>query len=394
MGIKKIVLEKANRLYQLPPELMTFIPREQRVRLLRRAEVVDLASFVWPVRFGEHDLTSPASLVPADSLKIAELKEELAAWLQRQHGGHFNAEHEIFVGGSITSLIFALCLAYVDHGDLAFAPDLGIPTYRRGIIAAGGEPVTYPITAKTNWQPDFERLGTSLGRVARLLFLNTPHNPTGSELNQQDMDDLVWRASREHLLVVNDAAYQAIPDRPPVSLLSAAGGKKVGVELYSFAYQFGLPHLPFGFVAGNREVIAALKQTKRLMPVAIPSGYVDLIMEAIRKFPTPRLKEVRQDVAQAADAADRLLRTLQLTRAGFRTVPFLWVRSESRRQSVALARQFFRRYRLLTVPGSDFGESGEGYLRLSLTPGKQGYVDADERLRKRRLSLKKKEAES
>lgn len=393
MIVKKIVLEKANRLHQLPPELLTFVPSEQRHNLLRRGDTIDLATFRWPISFGDFELTAPVSLEPVNDRRLSELKEALAAWLAAQHGTNVLADKEIFIGGSISSLMFTLCLAFIDPGDLAFVPDLGLPVYRRAIVAAGGEPVTYTISAKSGWQPEFDRITTRLGKVARLLFLNSPHNPTGAELSQQEMENLVWNAGRENLLVINDAAYQAIPDREPVSLLSVSGGKKVGVEVYSFAYLFGLPWLPFGFVAGNREVIAALEQASRLCPAALPSGYVDMIFEIVRKYPSPGLREARRTFGRAADAAEKLVELMGLSKTGFRTIPYLWLQTEARRQSVGLARQLFRKYRLLVVPGSDFGESGEGFIRLSLTAGESAYAEAADRLKKRRLSLKKKESE-
>ena len=393
MTVKKIVLEKANRLYQLPPELLTFVPSDQRRRLLRRADMVDLATFGWPVAFADFDRSSSLSLQPINDNRIDELKEAIAAWVSAQHGTRIVADKEVFVGGSISTLLHTLSLAFIDHGDLAFVPDLGLPAYRRAVVASGGEPVTYTISAKSGWQPEFDRITTRLGRVARILFLNSPHNPTGAELSQQEMENLVWNASRENLLVVNDAAYQSIPDRPPVSLLSVAGGKKVGVELYSFSYQFGLPWLPFGFVVGNREVIAALELSSRLCPAALPAGFADMIFDAIRKYPSTRLRDVRQYLSRTADSAGRLAEQLGLSKTGYRTTPYLWYQIESRRQSVAFARQLFRKYRLLVVPGSDFGESGEGFVRLSLTAGEKAFADAAERLKKRRLSLKKKETD-
>lgn len=394
MLVKKIVLEKANRLHQLPPELLTFVPSEQRGRLLRRGDTIDLATFRWPILFKDFEPTTAASLQPTDERRLGELKEALAAWLATQHGTHILADKEIFVGGSISCLLHALCLAFIDHGDLAFVPDLGLPAYRRAVVSAGGEPVTYSISAKSGWQPEFDRITTRLGKVARLLFLNSPHNPTGAELSQQEMENLVWNAGRENLLVVNDAAYQAIPDRKPVSLLAVSGGKKVGVEVYSFAYQFGLPWLPFGFVAGNREVIAALEQASRLCSTALPAGYADLIFEAIRKYPAPTLRDTRRSFGRAADTSEKFVELLGLNKTGFRTIPFLWLQTESRRQSVVLARQLFRKYRLLVVPGTDFGEGGEGYVRVSLTAGEHAFAEAADRLKKRRLALKQKDTDA
>lgn len=384
MVITKVQLEKANRLFQMPPGLMSFVRSEERKGLLRRDDLIDLASFTWPAA-PEGKAPNAAAFEPAGRDQLGELREELAAWLNARHGCRIAADREIFMGGSITALVTMLALAFLDNGDIAFVPELGLPSYRQAVTSAGAEPVGYTISAKTGWLPDFERLGTRLGRVARLAFINSPHNPTGRELSEQEMAGLIWTASRENLLVVNDAAYQSIAERPPVSLLSISGGSRVGLELHSFAYALGLPRLPFGFALGNREAITTLKQVSRLVPTTFPAGYVQMAVEAIRAYPNPTLRAARQQIARTADRARALMELLDLEESTRRTIPFLWARIPSRRSATALARQLFRRHRILTIPGTDFGDSGEGYLRLSLTAGEQAYDEAVSRIKKRRL---------
>ena len=217
MVIKKVVIDKANRLYQWPPEINSFIPSLPKPSLLKKNQPVDLASFSWPV-LDKQQFSPPESLQAADQEQINGLKEELAGWFQSYHGVKIDPLKEIYIGGSISSLLFSIALAFVDNGDIAFVPDLGIPLYRRVITACGGEPVTYSITQKNDWLPDFERIHTSLGRIAGVLFLNSPHNPTGAELREKDLVDLIWLAGRENIMVVNDAAYGAVSDRKHTSL--------------------------------------------------------------------------------------------------------------------------------------------------------------------------------
>ncbi|MBD3404058.1 aminotransferase class I/II-fold pyridoxal phosphate-dependent enzyme [candidate division GN15 bacterium] len=393
MVITKVVLEKANRLYQLPPGLLSFMRAEERRGLLKRDDLVDLAAFNWPVPIPEGTLDGDA-LTPANRDELAALREEIAGWMQTRHGCRVLPDKEIFVGGSITSLLTMLGLAFLDHGDIAFVPELAVPSYRQAITSAGAEPAAYPMSAKTDWLPDFERLGTRVGRVARLAFVNSPHNPTGAELSEQAMANLIWTASREHILVVNDAAYQSIAKRRPVSLLAASGGSKVGVELYSFAYTFGLPRLPYGFVVGNREAISTLKQAARLMPTTIPTGYCNWIIAAIRAFPNEALRNLQQQLARTADRASTLLQQLSLEGTTSGTTPYLWARVPERRNAAAFARQLYRRHRILTIPGTDFGDSGEGYLRLTLSCGEAAYDEAIVRVKKKRLLRKKKKESS
>ena len=233
--IKKVIIDKANRLYQMPLDILSFLPSSERKLILRQADLVDLASFNWPISFTPDQAPTLESLRPATSERLNNLKEEIAGWMAAQHQVKLNTK-EILIGPGISAMVYASSLAYIDHGDLAFVPNLGLPLYRRAVVACGGDAIGYGVSAKQDWKADFSKVSTRVGRVARLLYINSPHNPTGAELNDKELDSLVWTASRENLLVINDAAYHSIPSRLPISLLSIDGAKRVGVEPCSFSY--------------------------------------------------------------------------------------------------------------------------------------------------------------
>ncbi len=383
MASKKVIIEKADRLYQLPPEPTKFLPEHRRRSLIRKMEVLDLAGFDWPVPFEASHSLKPTDLAPASSESIAALKEELANWYHQHLHVKLLPEKEIFIGHSTTNLLYSLALAFVDHGDIVFVPEVGIPLYRRVTVACGAEPVAYSVTGKDGWMPDFERVNTRLGRVAKILFLNSPHNPTGAELGEKDMTSLAFQAGRDNIIVVNDAAYMTVSGRKPVSLLAATGGKKIGVEVGSFSYLFGLPRLPIGFVVGNRDIINGLKQAARLTPMTVNEYLTRRAISAVQRFPNENLKGARTHIASSRAEAVKLLDLLELEPTGYDTVPFVWGRIERRRGSAFAAGQMFRSGRIMAIPGVAFGESGEGFLRFSLTAAPDTYTKALERVRKK-----------
>ncbi len=385
MPVRKVVIDKANRIYQMPPEVSDFIPVGHKFFGLGRTDVIDLASFQWPVAADSGLNLQPGALAPASHEQLSNLREELSGWLGRTHGVRILPDKEIFIGGGISTLTLQMTMAYIDAGDAAFVPAVGVPLYRACVTACNGQPVAYSVSSKSDWLPKFDRISTSLGRVARLLFLNSPHNPTGVELSHKDLSELVWTAGRQNTLIVNDAAYASISPRPPVSLIAVVGGKKVGVELGSFAYQFGLPSLPFGYAVGSREAISGLEKTARLTPHFLPSVAVNAAIEAIRRHPSPALLTIRDQIARSAAGATELLELLRLERSGQASVPFEWARIERRMPSTNLCRTLLRRFRIAVAPGLAFGENGEGYMRFSLLAGPEAYAEACRRVRKSRL---------
>ena len=375
----------------MPPEVDDFIPSGRKIFGLSRSGMINLASFRWPVTFDNDQQPRGEDLMPASALQLGGLKEELAAWLSRTHGVRIVPDKEIYIGSGISGLAWQMALAHVDAGDAAFVPGVGVPLYRACVTACNGQPVTYTLSDKTDWKPRLDRLNTGLGRVARLLFLNTPHNPTGAEMTHKEMAELVWIAGRLNILIVNDAAYASISSRPPASLLAVAGGKKVGVELGSFAYQFGLPPLPFAYAVGSREAINGLDKTARLVRCYIPAFAVTMALEAIRRYPSDALVKVRNEISRASAEAAALMSLLGLERAGQPSVPYEWARIERRLPSTNLARTLLRRFRIAVAPGLGFGENAEGYLRFSLLAGAKAFAEACNRVRRSRLGRKRED---
>ena len=391
MPIKRVVIDRANRVYQLPPDVLASVITDGRPSLIRRSQAIDLASFKWPAAFKKEKLPDADTLAPADSNLLGSLRQDLAEWYLKRHKVRLNPDTELFIGGGITHLVNLLTLCYVDNGDVAFVPNLGVPLYRAAVTSCGGEPIGYTISSKNDWVPQFDRVGTRLGMVARLLFINSPHNPTGVDLGEKDFTELVGLASRENILLVNDFAYASIPSRSPVSLLSVTGGKKVGVEIGNLSYLLGLPPIPLGYVAGHRDVINGLKQLPGRGQSFLPSYLVELARAGIRHFPSAQLRSMREYLQSAENSASQLTKALELEKCGRAGIPFVWARIESRGSSNSLARALYRRHRLLVVPGLSFGENGEGFLRLSLTAGAEAFEAAARRIERGRMKKDSKE---
>ncbi len=384
--IKKVIIDKANRTYQFPPDIFSFLPDNDKPSLIKKTELIDLGKFNWNVPYDKELTITPASLQPASAKKTEELKESIADFVYEQHQVKINTKKEIFIGGGITQILFSTALAYIEPGDIVFVPELGFPLYRKVTTAAGGETVSYSVSSKTNWKPDFKKLSTRVGHVSRFLFLNTPHNPTGCTLNQSELEKLVAIASKENIAVINDAAYQSIIGEPNSSLIGTKNGKRIGLEVYSFSYQFGLPRLPFGFAVGSKEIIEGLSQTATLFSKHIPEYYVDLALEGIREYPSDNIAALQKQFSKSKTEAEKLFELLNIESGTSNISPFIWGKLSKRKSANKFATQLFRKYRILTIPGTVFGNNGEQFIRLSLTASPSDYQQAYSRIKKK-LSL-------
>ncbi len=385
MLIKKVLIDRADRLYQMPPDILDFARPLLGKPILPGQPILDLASFEWPNMDESAEKLPSDSLLPASTAKLAALKTTLAEWLSQYFGRDRITPKEIFLGGGIRSLFYHLAIAFVEPGDPVLVPALGIPAYRKSITAMGGLPVSYPLSSRNNWSPDFSKISARVGQAVRVCIINSPHNPTGAELDEATLEQLILRCGKENMLLVNDACYHAIPSRKPLCLSASEYGTKVGLELFSFSYLLGLPPISFGFAVGHRHLISALEAAAAIQPVGIPVGFVDMVSSALRQSGSRSISSYRQRFTATSAVAQELLGKLGMTSATPATTPFLWAKIPQRRNSVAFARMLLKRYRILTVPGTSFGESGQGYVRLSLTAPKDRYQSANDRIKARHL---------
>jgi LL-diaminopimelate aminotransferase len=371
--------------------LFTTLPKEKEKTLLKKTDILNFSKFSWPLETEEELTLNAHSLQPASASKLDSLKSELAGWFEKHHGVQLDPDKEIYIGSGVRNLILNIGLAFIDRGELAFVPELGYPHYKRTVVACGGDTILYRVSAKSDWLPDFSTVSSPIGRIARLLFLNSPHNPTGAVSNEKELNKLAAVAAKENVMIINDAAYQSLSDAKPPSLLSVKAGTKIGAEVYSLAYTLGLPALPFGFVAGHSEIINGLNQIASLSPQPVLNLFCELALEAIRKFPNQALLAMRRRISDSRAEAMKLFDLLELEPSGYNTVPFLLGRIAGRRSSLVAAKILYHGAKIVALPGSEFGEGGEGYLRFSLTAPPETYVKAIQRVRKRQRLFRRNE---
>lgn len=322
---------------------------------------------------------SAETLEPANDQQLTALREVISDWAARELSVRVDPVKEVFIGGGTSDNLHLAALAYLDPGDLAIYPNPGYPTYRQAILSHGAEPLGYQLTEKHGFKPRLKHFSERVGRAARLLFLNNPHNPSGAELDIEELDELLWLAARDNLLVLSDAAYYAYRTGEGVSILHSASGRRVGLEFYSFSYLLGVPKAPFGFAIGAKDLIAGLEAAAKVRPPMMMSRWVTRATGALAQYPGATTMNSRARIRESWRPAHELCEALKaepVSREGF---PYLLARIKRRTASQTFANSALRRWGIVTLPAVAFGDLGEGYLRLSLTRGPLPFQEALQR---------------
>ena len=365
----------SSRLDKVPPYL--FAELERTISSMQ-ADGIDVIS----LGIGDPDLPTPEPVIEAAARALRDaathdyptnhgtqaFREAVAAFYRDRFGVDLATEGEIVpvLGGKEgVSHIALVCL---DPGDLALAPDPGYPPYTSGPLFANAEPYYLPLREENGFLPDLEAIPDDVLGRANLLFLNYPNNPTGAVI-AEDYFECAIAFSRDHdLIVVHDSAYSEIcfeGYRAP-SFLAAPGAKDVGVEIFSLSKGWNMTGWRCALLAGNADVVERYRQLKTNidsgMFEAMQAAAIAALTEA-REFPQEMsaIYERRRDLVAAALCAIGLDVRPPLA------TPYFWVRVPDGHTSASFSQLVLERAAVVISPGSAYGPSGEGFVRISLT---------------------------
>ncbi|MEZ5360178.1 MAG: pyridoxal phosphate-dependent aminotransferase [Candidatus Zixiibacteriota bacterium] len=382
--VKRLVLEKADRLYHLPSVIDEFLPGRRRLKSVTRHDLIDLARFNWQG-------AEPRPPVDSQNCDVVKLCQATATWYTNRFGGRLNPKKEIFIGGSIRQIINLLALVYFNPGDVVLIPDPGIWHYRAAAALASAETVPYHLFERNNYKPAIQALADNKSRLAKAMFLNSPQNPTGQKFTPDDLGELLHLAGRENLMLILDQAFEGLVDGDNrASAFALPGGRKVCVELYSYGYNFGQSSPAPAFAVGQPAIISALNQAAYVFGLLPTSEHITRALTACEHQNDIELLKPR--FAERRKLAEQLCAKLRLIPAPHNIGPFFWAKLPGRKQSQRFCRRLYLRCGILAVPGIAFGENGEGYIRMSLTASTDDYKKAIAAADKLILSTQRKKS--
>ena len=365
----------ARRIEKLPPYLFTEISRKIAAK---RAAGVDVVTFA----IGDPDIPTPGHIM--DSLHAAadepanhrypeteglpEFRQAVARWYERRFGLSFDPDKEVqpLLGSKEGINNVALCL--IDPGDVALVPDPGYTVYATGTMFCGGEPYYMPLKEENDFLPDFSAIPADVARQAKLMWLNYPNNPTSAVAGLDFYEEAVRFAKQYDITICHDGPYSevAYDGYRPVSFLQAEGARDVGIEFHSLSKSFNMTGWRIGMAVGNPTLIEALFRIKSNIDSGIP--------QAIQRMAITALDGPQDciDVHNAIYQRRRDLLVDALQACGLRVRPpkaslYIWAHVPDGFTSAELAARLIDDIGVVVTPGSGYGPSGEGYVRLSLT---------------------------
>jgi LL-diaminopimelate aminotransferase len=368
-------LQVAERIRDLPN--YPFVAINAQVRQLQEA-----GRKIYNMNMGSPDLPPPAWVVEALSTAahnphkhgyagyqgLPAFRQAVARYYQKLFGVELDPEKEVLpLLGSKEGLV-NMTLALVGSGDAVLIPNPAYPAYEMAARLAGGEPYLFPLLESENYLPNLDRLPVEVAERAKILWANYPHNPTGVVASLEDYGRMLDYCRQHDILLMSDNPYFAVTfdGSPPVSALQAPGAKERVVEFMSLSKSHNMAGWRLGAAVGNAEAIAALLKVKSNMDSGHFAAVYEAGVAALEQTPQDWIDERNQVYWRRAQILMEAL-----PQAGL-SVPlppkggiYLWAKVANG-DDVGYCQAALMATGVSMVPGSIYGEVGQGYIRLSL----------------------------
>lgn len=261
-----------------------------------------------------------------------------------------------------------LALALCDPGDTVLVPNPGYPVFGIGPELMGAKIVTYPLYKENNFLPDFDDIPKEDAKAAKYMIISYPANPVCSVADDSFYEKAVAFAKKYNVVLLHDNAYADLVygEKEGKSFLSYPGAMEVGVEFYSMSKSYNMTGMRISFAVGNEEVIEMFRKVRSQIDYGI---FLPIQYAAIAALTGPQ-ESVKEQCRLYEERCNALCRGL--SRIGWE-VPdgqgtmFVWAPiPKNYKSSEKFAMDLMDKAGVIVVPGTAFGDLGEGYVRLAL----------------------------
>ena len=322
---------------------------------------------------------------------LKELKEEICHYLKRKQGVTYNPANEVLVTVGGSEAIDIGLRAVINPGDEVLIPQPSFVSYEPCAIMAGGVPVIIELKAENDFRLTAQELEDAITDKTKILVLPFPNNPTGAIMERQDLEAIAQVIKKHDILVMSDEIYAELTYKEKhVSIVEIEGMQERTILINGFSKAYAMTGWRLGYACGPRAIIEQMLKLHQFAIMCAPTTSQYAAIEALKNGDDD-VQEMRTAYNQRRRFLMNAFREMKLECfepfGAFYVFPCI---KEFGMTSEEFAERFLAEEKVAVVPGTAFGDCGEGYLRISyaysidnlkLAIGKLS--DFVERLRKR-----------
>ena len=297
---------------------------------------------------------------------LKDLRAEIGNYLSRTQGINYDPQSEILVTVGGSEAIDIGLRTIINAGDEVIIPQPSYVSYEPCAVLAGATPVIINLKAENEFRLTAEELEEAITHKTKVLILPYPNNPTGAIMGREDLEKIAKVVIEKDILVMSDEIYSALTYKGEhVSIAGIEGMKERTILINGFSKAYAMTGWRLGYACGPKEIIKQMTKIHQFAIMCAPTVSQYAAVEAL-KHGDEDVKKMRQAYNQRRRFLMNAFREMGLKcfepYGAFYVFPCI---KEFGMTSEEFATRFLEEEHVAAVPGTAFGESGEGFLRIS-----------------------------
>jgi len=372
------MLRASDRLNNVAPYALAKVFANRDAKLAQGVDVIDLgvgnpdmrpaSGVIDALKAALDDVKKPNHRYPAFT-GLPEFRRSIANWYQRRFDISLNPDTEVLPLIGSKEGIAKFFFAHLNPGDPILLTTPCYPAYVGIAALTQADVYNVPLTVEHSFRPDLDAIPNEVADRSHLMTINFPGNPTGGTETPEFYDRLLSWATKHDVFVVSDIAYCDLslePDYRAHSFLQFDKEKTRTVEYHSFSKSYSMQGWRVGFVVGNADAIGRLAKIKANMDFGVFTALQRGAMAAL-DGPQDYTAEVAKIYRQRRDIFLEGVRGLGFDLPTPRAGMYIWLPiPKGYSNSIDFTADLLDKTGVVVSPGSGFGKSGEGYVRIAL----------------------------
>lgn len=297
---------------------------------------------------------------------LQRLRNEISIYTYKKMGNQYDPNTEVMVTVGGSEAIDVALRAMINPGDEILYVEPSFVSYLPCILMAGGIPVPIELKPENKFRLSKTQLENAITEKSKALVISYPNNPTGAIMEEEDIRELLEIIEKNNLLVISDEIYSELTyGKEHVSIASFPGMKERTIVINGFSKNFAMTGWRLGYALGNAEIISQMMKIHQYAIMCAPTISQYAAVEA--------LQNGREDICNMRESYNQRRRYLHHELSRLELPCFLpegafYMFPDIRKfgmTSEEFALDLLNEEKVAVVPGSAFGDCGEGFIRIS-----------------------------
>lgn len=297
---------------------------------------------------------------------LFELRQEICAFMKRKYDLEYNWKTDVLVTVGGSEAVDAALRAMIEPGDEVIIPTPCYVSYEPCALLAGGVVKTIELKNENEFRLTAEELEAAITPKSKILVINYPNNPTGAIMERKDLEKIARVIIKHDLVVISDEIYAELSyDEKHISIADIPGMKERTIVINGFSKAYSMTGWRLGFACGPKEIISQMTKIHQFCIMCAPTTSQYAAVEA--------LKNGDNDILTMREAYNERRRYLiyrlkEMNLPCFTPKGAFYVFPDIRKfgmTSEQFCLELLNDQKVVVVPGDAFGQSGEGFIRIS-----------------------------